>query len=171
MKKIIANLLLVIMVASSVACGNSVSETVDDTKTEVSAGDETTDVVVQGDTLGSKLAQTFLSEIKSGSSMEDIAGKLSEESEMDCMVVEASEGYLNGFTEEIKGFKSGVQFSPMIGSIPFVGYIFEVEDADGFKENLLAVADPRWNICTEAAETVCVTYENYVFFTMCPGDE
>ncbi len=59
----------------------------------------------------------------------------------------------------------------MIGSIAFVGYIFETEDADTLMTKLKSVADPRWNICTEAAETVCVKLGNYVFFAMCPGEE
>jgi hypothetical protein len=29
-------------------------------------------------------------------------------------------------------------------------------------------ADPRWNICVEAEETVCEQVGNKVFFVMCP---
>ena len=59
----------------------------------------------------------------------------------------------------------------MIGSIPFVGYVFQTDDADALMAKLNATADPRWNICTEAAETVCIKQGNYVFFTMCPDEE
>lgn len=85
--------------------------------------------------------------------------------------VEVENGYLNGFTEEVNGFEEGVMFAPMISTIPFVGYIFTVpegEDADTFAENLKNNADPRWNICTEAEETVVETEDNRVFFLMCP---
>ena len=122
-------------------------------------------------TLGGRLANTFLAEIEKSTDLEAVANTISEGSGYDCLVMPVSEGYLNGFSEEITGFQSGVQFAPMIGSIPFVGYVFEVEDPDAFKEKLLSVADPRWNICTEAAETVSVTSGKYVFFTMCPDEE
>lgn len=152
MKKLLISLLAALMIVGLVGCGKKNSDT-------------------NENTLGNKLASIFLSEIAESIDLKAIAEKLSETTDLGCMVIEANEGYLNGFSEEIKGFKTGVQFSPMIGSIPFVGYIFEVDDAESFKKSLLAVADPRWNICTEAAETVCVTSGNYVFFTMCPSAE
>ena len=38
-------------------------------------------------------------------------------------------GLLTGFgNTEITGFKEGVMFAPMIGTIPFVGYVFVLED-------------------------------------------
>ena len=82
------------------------------------------------------------------------------------------EGLLTGFNNaEIKGFKEGVMFAPMIGSIPFVGYVFTLqEDIDpaAFVQLLKENADPRWNICTEAEETVVESAEDMVFFVMCP---
>lgn len=80
------------------------------------------------------------------------------------------EGFLNGFTEEIKGFEEGTMFGPMIGSIPFVGYVFKVEkDADAFVESLKKAADLRWNICTQADEMVCEAVDGTVFFVMAPA--
>ena len=82
------------------------------------------------------------------------------------------EGMLTGFNNsEIKGFKEGVMFAPMIGSIPFVGYVFTLEegsDTAAFVQGLKDHADPRWNICTEAEETVVESAEDMVFFVMCP---
>ncbi|MBQ7040303.1 MAG: hypothetical protein IJN39_07015, partial [Clostridia bacterium] len=82
------------------------------------------------------------------------------------------EGLLSGFDNaEIKGFKSGAVFMPMIGSIAFIGYVFELNDAkdvSSFISNLKANANPRWNICVEAEETVTGSYGNKVFFVMCP---
>jgi 16S rRNA pseudouridine516 synthase len=76
-------------------------------------------------------------------------------------------------TEEmVEGFKKGVMFSPMIGTIPFVGYIFTVEDGEDvnkFIENLEKNADKRWNICTEADEMVVSAEGNTVFFVMSPS--
>jgi hypothetical protein len=63
---------------------------------------------------------------------------------------------------------------PMIGTIPFVGYVFELDSADSvpsFIETLEANANPAWNICTEADETVIDSVDNLVFFVMCPAGE
>ncbi len=88
------------------------------------------------------------------------------------MVMAVEPGLLTGFDNaEITGFKEAVVFSPMIGSIPFVGYIFELEEgADGetFRQMLADNANPRWNVCTEAEETVIEQVGNKVFFLMCP---
>ena len=82
------------------------------------------------------------------------------------------EGLLSGFDNaEIKGFKSGAVFMPMIGSIPFIGYVFELEndaDVSGFISNLKKNANMRWNICVEAEEMVTGSVGNKVFFVMCP---
>ncbi len=81
-------------------------------------------------------------------------------------------GLLTGFgNAEITGFKEGVMFAPMIGSIAFVGYVFELEegtDGAAFVQTLKDNADPRWNICVEAEETVVEQSGNKVFFVMCP---
>ena len=82
------------------------------------------------------------------------------------------EGLLSGFgNTEIKGFKSGAMFAPMIGSIPFVGYVFELNDstnASSFISTLKSNADLRWNICVAADEMVTGSVGNKVFFVMCP---
>ena len=86
--------------------------------------------------------------------------------------IEVEEGYLNGFTSEIAGFSKGAMFAPMIGTIPFVGYIFELAedaDVDAFKAALKENADLRWNICTQADEMVCENEGNIVFFVMAPA--
>ena len=87
--------------------------------------------------------------------------------------MEVEEGLLTGFgNAEITGFEQGVMFAPMIGTIPFVGYIFtlaEGTDVDAFMQTLRDNADPRWNICTEAEETVVEKADSMVFFVMCPS--
>ena len=81
-------------------------------------------------------------------------------------------GLLMGFDNaEITGFQEGVMFGPMMGTIPFVGYIFVLEDGadvDGFVQTLEDNANLRWNICTEAEEMVAEADGNHVFFLMCP---
>ncbi len=82
-------------------------------------------------------------------------------------------GLLSGFDNaEITGFKEGVMFAPMMGSIAFVGYVFELEadaDVEAFKKNLKANANPRWQICVSAEETIVESVGNKVFFLMCPS--
>ena len=81
-------------------------------------------------------------------------------------------GFLTGFgNTEIKGFKEGAMFAPMIGTIPFVGYVFTLEDgadASAFISMLKSSADLRWNICTTADEMVSGSKNNKVFFVMSP---
>lgn len=81
-------------------------------------------------------------------------------------------GLLNGFDNfEVNGFSEGVMFGPAMGTIPFVGYIFVVDentDVDEFKATLSENANLRWNICTEAEEMVVENKGNVVFFLMCP---
>lgn len=83
------------------------------------------------------------------------------------------EGLLTGFNNaEITGFDEGVMFAPMIGSIPFVGYVFslpEKADTEAFIQLLTDNADPRWNVCTQADETITGKAENMVFFVMSPA--
>lgn len=86
--------------------------------------------------------------------------------------MEMSEGWINGFNEEINGFKSATFFGPMIGTIPFVGYIFELDkdaDTDAFISNLNEKANLAWNVCTAADEKLCESEGNFVFFVMAPA--
>ena len=88
--------------------------------------------------------------------------------------MEVEPGLLQGFDNaEIKGFKEGAVFMPMIGTIPFIGYVFTLEDgtdASSFIANLKANANLRWNICTTADEVVAGNVGNKVFFVMCPTE-
>lgn len=81
-------------------------------------------------------------------------------------------GFLMGFDNaEITGFEAGVMFAPMMGTIPFVGYIFELAedaDADAFVQTLKDNANLRWNICTEAEELTVESADGKVFFLMSP---
>ncbi len=81
-------------------------------------------------------------------------------------------GLLNGFSnEEITGFVEAAIFAPMIGSIPFVGYVFRVDegtDAQAFADSLEEKGNLSWNICTTADELVTAVSGSLVFFVMCP---
>jgi len=91
--------------------------------------------------------------------------------EYDLVQMPVEPGYLDGFDGEITAFSSGVKFSPMIGSIPFVGYVFSTEDSQALLRELTESANPRWNVCTEADETVSDCIGNVVFFLMCSNGE
>ncbi len=90
------------------------------------------------------------------------------------MVMPVTEGWLMGFTAEtIEGFKEGTAFLPEISTIPFLGYVFILEDGadiNSFIENLKNHADLSWNICTAAEEITTGNVGQIVFFLMCNKD-
>lgn len=82
-------------------------------------------------------------------------------------------GLLNGFgNTEITGFSDGACFGPIIGTIPFIGYVFTLDsgtDGAAFCQTLKNAANLRWNVCTEADEMVVAQAGDKVFFLMCPS--
>ena len=152
MKKIIAIIMAVLMMFAMVACSNNTDDS--------------------ADTVGAKLLADFQSD--ASGSAQDIADRIIQNEVIQFMgtTMPVEEGFLVGFDEtEIKGFKEGVMFAPMIGTIPFVGYIFTLDDSadvEGFKTTLKDSANLCWNICTQAEELVVESEGNTVFFVMCP---
>lgn len=133
----------------------------------------------EGTTASKTVGQTLLADFKAraakGGSAQSIADGIMTNSIIQFMggTVPVEPGYLTGFDNaEIKGFKEGVMFAPGIGTIPFVGYVFTLEDGVNvaeFAKTLKSNANPRWNICTTADETVVDYSGNKVFFLMCPS--
>ncbi len=171
MKKLLSVVLAGAMMASLTACGGGAATETTPAETTV---EETTRKAPE--TLGEALLYDFedrVAENAEATAQELAEGILTNEMILfqgGAMPVE--EGYLMGFGEaEITGFEEAVMFAPMIGTIPFVGYVFDMPDSES-AETLISVltenADPRWNICTEAEETVTGTAEDKVFFVMCP---
>lgn len=125
-------------------------------------------------TLGTTLLADFKAKAASGMGAQAIAEALltNPAIKFNGGAMPVEEGYLSGFDNaEIKGFNTGVMFAPMIGSIAFVGYVFELPsaaDAPAFIANLEKNANKRWNICVEADEMVTGSSGNKVFFVMCP---
>ena len=91
--------------------------------------------------------------------------------EYDLVTMDVEPGYLNGFTEEIDGFEEATMFGPMIGTIPFVGYVFKTSDPVSLSEKLEATHDLRWNICTEADIAFSDINDKYLMFVMSPADK
>lgn len=132
---------------------------------------------VSGETVGTVLSQQFHALMTENAEMtaQEIADEIIANPQIlfAGATAEVEEGLLTGFgNAEITGFDSGVMFAPVIGSIPFVGYVFSLEDGadtDAFVQLLQENANPRWNVCTEAEETVIEVSGNTVFFLMCPS--
>ncbi|MBR6812883.1 MAG: hypothetical protein IKM51_05870 [Oscillospiraceae bacterium] len=140
------------------------------------AVDEPATDVPAGETLGTILNNDFISRAEADSSLsaEEMANAIISNPviQFGPATMPVEPGFLMGFDNaEITGFSQGVMFAPMIGSIPFVGYVFILEDGadvQAFLDTLNANANPRWNICVEAEETVSANVGNMVFFVMCP---
>lgn len=176
-KKIMATVLLGSVMACSLAgCGDKDKTNTEQGGTEnITSNDITEDNLpeITSNTPAYVLLADFREKMADYKSTEDMANALIANKIIPFMgaTMPVSEGYLNGFTEEIKGFKAGTMFGPAIGSIPFVGYVFEVDgDVDSFVKNLQDKSDLRWNVCTSADEMVCEANGNVVFFVMAPAE-
>ena len=156
MKRTFTLALVIALVLSLCACGKK---------------DDKNESAPENATLGATMLEVFRKNSKK--SPEEIANAcLSSPSiEFTGSVSPVEEGALMGLDAEISGFKSAYMFAPNIGTIPFVGYVFDAGDnAPALVEKLKANANPRWNICTEAEETVIDEKDGKVFFLMCPKD-
>ena len=174
MKKLLTLLALcAALVLTLTACGGS----------DTSSAGESDVPVVEGDTsetyapLATDLANEFLHLVDTAE--DPSALTLAEDFlavadlPFEAMVMPVEPGLLTGFGNvEITGFSEAVMFGPSISTIPFLGYIFQLEEgADGteFCQTLQEYCDLRWNICTEAEEVIAVQGGDYVFFLMCPS--
>ena len=161
MKRLIALLLAGVMVLSMVACGTTKE---DDKKAEAK----------KPETVGEILEAEF--EANPEGTAQEIAERIIGNEIIPFMggTNPVEQGLLSGFDNvEITGFKEGCMFGPMMGTIPFVGYIFVLEDGadvDAFEDTLEESANLRWNICTEAEELTVESEGNTVFFLMSPKE-
>lgn len=124
-------------------------------------------------TVAGKLAYNFKNEIKKENDIKKVATTLSNDEVIKTKVevFDIKDGdYISGFETQIEGFKNAVGVRPIIGTIPFIMYIFEVENASDFAKNLENNAQLNWNICTEADEMKTAISGDYVFFVMSPSE-
>ncbi len=80
-------------------------------------------------------------------------------------------GFLQGFSEEIHGFKSATVFAPFAAGFAFIGYVFELEadaDVNAFVNMLDEKKDLRWMMCMTAETYALGAYNNYVMIVMSP---
>ncbi len=186
MKKIITLFLAMLLVFSLTACGADTEPEVTEPSTveqpttvQPTETEETTEAPSVTE-VGASPAQTLFAQFKEmmngGEDLtaEEMANQLisNEIIPFAPMVMAVEPGYLNGFAEEITGFAEGATFGPMIGTIPFVGYVFRLDaeaDVDAFVQTLKDQAMLNWNICTQADEMLCDAVDNTVFFVMSPA--
>lgn len=160
MKRIIALLLAAIMVLGIMACGTTKEDGKENEKTPQTVG------------------EVLLNEFKKNpeGTAQEIAERIIGNEIIPFMggANPIEPGLLSGFDNaEITGFKEGCMFGPMMGTIPFLGYIFVLEDGadvDAFEKILEDNANLRWNICTEAEELTVDSEGNTVFFLMSPKE-
>lgn len=176
-RKLVALLLSTLVVVSLVGCGGTkeTEEPAVSVEQEEVVEEESTEVVVDESDMGSVLSNKFLEvvDVNDAVDIELIHQIFNNDLDLpfDLVGAEVAPGLLVGFgNTEITGFSRGYQFAPIIGSLPFMGYVFELPEETNiteFKEVLSANADLRWNICTEAEKTVIVESGNKVLFLMC----
>ena len=187
MKKIITLFLALLLVFSLTACGADTEPEVTEpsaveqpTTVQPTETEETTEAPSVTED-GASPAQTLFAQFKEmmngGEDLtaEEMANQLisNEIIPFAPMVMAVEPGYLNGFAGEITGFAEGATFGPMIGTIPFVGYVFRLDaeaDVDAFVQTLKNQAMLNWNICTQADEMLCDAVGNTVFFVMSPAN-
>ena len=168
MKKIVALVTVATIVLSTmVGCGNTASK---DKDTNVST-ETTLETEVVEDTVALKLYSAFEASVESATDLEELANVLAtnevfSEVSMTTMVIEP--GFLNGFEAEITGFNNCVMVAPMIGTIPFVCYVFETDAPEALVGELEETHQLNWNICTAADEMLVKQHDNFVFFVMSP---
>jgi hypothetical protein len=186
MKKIIAMLACLTMLLSMAACGTTEPEkTEGTTEPTTQATEATTEPTTEATedtteategTADATVGETLLGAFKADptGTAQEIADRIITNPVIQFMPVTMAmePGFLMGFNADITGFEECVTFAPMIGTIPFVGYIFtlaEGADVEAFKTTLSDNANLRWNICTAAEEMVVENEGNTVFFLMCPA--
>lgn len=198
MKKLVLTALALTLAFSMTACGSKDEPTPEATPTPTEApvateAPEATDAPEeteapeetdapqedenQGAVSGDSLGQTLLGEFKAMDVSTDaytMAETLIANENILFMggAMEIEPGLLSGFDNyEVTGFEKGAMFGPMMGSIAFVGYIFDLPegaDADAFVTGLKDNANPRWQICVAADETIVEVNGDKVFFLMSP---
>ena len=172
MKRIVAWGLLAALLLSLSACGRKKPAETTEASQPVSLVPQ-----VEENTVGAAQWQLFEEKAAGGGTVEQIANSLSEHAGnwffSSVTMLEKETQYFSGFDNyQIQGYASGAVYMPVIGSIPFVGYVFALEegtDPGAFINALNENCNPAWNICVEADEVLVGYYNNIVFFLMSPA--
>lgn len=188
MKKTLLAIIFAILVISLVSCGtkkddgkdtdDAINDTESITDTDVIAPDTDASTETDAETdseelLSDSVVNAFFEKAKDGMTAEEIANEMVKDGETEGYVVDVmgDDSYFMGFgNAEITGYTEAARFSPMIGTIPFMAYIFildEGADSAAFMQMLLDNCNPRWNICTEADTVKAEQSGNAILFLMC----
>ena len=174
MKKIVAILMAVAMLFAFASCAKT--NTTEELSTEADFVEETSEAAASG-SIADTLSEAFITLAAAESDALTIAEALAQNEAVAAispaaMEMELEENYLSGFDNyEVLGFDKCIMVAPMMGTIPFVSYVFELSegtDAAAFVQGLEDNANLRWNICTMADEMASATEGNLVFFVMAP---
>ena len=183
MKKLLVLLLALSMVLSMVACvtnptepsGNSTNPSNNPTNPSTPAGNVDVTPDVDATSLGGLLWAAFDAAVAANpaATAEELANVLSanENIPFSSIAMPVEPGYLAGFNVEITEFDKAAKYEAVIGSIPFIGYVFDLaEGADvaAFITTLEENYNLRWVICNPADQAVIGSKGNHVFFVMCP---
>lgn len=168
----------IVFMAGVTACGKNDGNRTTEITEQITTERETTEEVTteqanneDAGTVADVLVEQFRAEAESTADVTKMADALSKNAmfkEVAMTTMEIEPGYLSGFENEIQGFSKGTMFAPMIGTIPFVGYVFETENTDELVKTLEENAKLDWNICTTADEMKIDVVGNYVVFVMSP---
>ncbi len=190
MKKILAIVLAAMMLLSVAACGTTPDETTKAPETteapetnggnEQPAGPAVIAPSVDKETLGYLFYEKMV-EVKtanpnatSGEIVEAIMNSNLSIAVPGAMAMPMEpDGFLQGIGKDgatFGGFKSATVLAPMMMGVPFMLYVFDLDesaDVAAFAKKVEAEANPGWNICT-VAETVTVgACGNNVILAMC----
>ena len=127
-------------------------------------------------TVGKLHVDIFKEAVKKSNNVDDIAQAFGENESIPyglmCGPVIYEDGYMPGFDPNVDSakFTQVATFAPMIGSIPYVGYVFETNDTAALLKELNEKAQLNWNICTQADEIVSYVEGNKVLFVMTPSN-
>ena len=142
---------------------NESSTEIDDSTESGESSDE--------ETVANTLCNVFETNAETVESLDELASLISSDQSLSLLSMTSmpvEPGFLNGFEAEITGFNNGVMVAPMIGTIPFVCYVFETDAPEELISQLEANYQLNWNICTQADEMLVKQYGKYVFFVMSP---
>ena len=177
MKKVLAILMALVMVLALAACSKAPATTEENSTEAQTPVEETSEAVVSGESVAQALVAEFNALAATETDALAVAEALAQSAAVSAispaaMELELEENYLSGFDNyEVNGFEKVIMVAPMMGTIPFVSYVFELAegtDADAFVQGLTDNANLRWNICTMADEMASATEGNLVFFVMAP---
>ena len=170
MKKLVIAALTMTLVFSLTACGGNKENDNSSEPTNVESSSDTEST----DSAGTTMLNAFKELMAEGTDYTalELAEKLVANPIIQFMggAMTVEPGLQSGFDNyEVTGFDEGAMFGPMMGSIPFVGYIFHLPadaDIDAFMTGLKDNANMRWQICVEAEELIVENDGNTVFFLM-----